>query len=318
MANVKIEERLIPSGNTCRCGKVRPKKWIVIHETGNPSKNAGAQSHADYLSSLAKKNDTFLSWHYTVDDKQIIRHIPDNEVAWHAGDGTKEGGGNMAGIAIEICVNPESNFSVALKNAESLVADLMNTYKLPISAVKQHHDFSPYGKNCPQNIRDMGLWNSFLKGVLNYYEKLNSIPATQQVSAPQKVSAKFKVGDRVILNGAVYSDSYASKRGQRFSYKVCTVTKIVDTSRLAPYLLDNGLGWARENELSAYGTAPKALAAGVRVRVSGNLYTTSYGERAVRAVSGNFTVTKVIKGRKAGVLLNGDYGWVREQDCTVL
>lgn len=315
MANVKIEEKLIPSGNNCRSGKVRTKKWIVIHETGNPSKGAGALSHATYLENLAKKNDTFLSWHYTVDDKHIVRHIPDNEVAWHAGDGTKEGGGNMAGIAIEICVNPESDFSVAMKNAESLVADLMKTYNLPLSAVKQHHDFSSYGKNCPQNIRNKGLWDGFLKGVADYYGKLNT-PASQ--SAP-KQNAKFKVGDRVVLNGAVYSDSYGSKRGRRFTYKVCTVTKVAEISRNAPYLLDNGLGWAKENEISLYGAnTPKILSAGARVRVNGNLYTTSYAEKPVRAISGNFTVTKVIKGRAAGVLLNGDYGWVKEADCVVI
>lgn len=315
MANVKIEERLIPSGNACRSGKVRPKKWIVIHETGNPSKNADALAHANYLNNLAKKNDTNLSWHYTVDDKRIIRHIPDNEVAWHAGDGSKEGGGNMAGIAIEICVNPECNFNIAMQNAESLAADLMKTYNLPISAVKQHHDFSPYGKNCPMNIRNKGLWNDFIKGVSAYYEKMTK-PDTEP--KPAKTPNKYKVGDRVVLNGAVYSDSYGSKRGQRFSYKVCTVTKVADTERYSPYLLDNGLGWARENELSAFGEKPKTLTAGVRVRVNGNLYTTSYAEKPVRAISGNFTVTKVIKGRAAGVLIGGDYGWVREQDCTVI
>lgn len=316
MANVKIEEKLIPKGNSCRCAKVRAKKWIVIHETGNPSKGAGANAHANYLENLAKQNDTFLSWHYTVDDKHIIRHIPDNEVAWHAGDGTKEGGGNMAGIAIEICVNPESDFKVAMKNAESLAADLMKAYNLPLSAVKQHHDFSSYGKNCPQNIRDKGLWGEFLNGVSAYCENLTATAKPQTQKSP---SPKFKVGDRVILNGAVYSDSYGSKRGQRFTYKVCTVTKVVEISRNAPYLLDNGLGWAKENEISAYGsTAPKTLTAGARVRVNGNLYTTSYGEKPVRAISGNFTVTKVIKGRVSGVLLNGDLGWVKECDCVVI
>lgn len=322
MANVNIEEKLIPTGNKCRPGTVRQKKWIVIHETGNPSKNAGADNHANYLSNLAKQNDTYLSWHYTVDDKKIIRHIPDNEIAWHAGDGETENGGNYAGIGIEICINPESNFSVALENAASLAADLMKAYSLPLSAVKQHHDFSSYGKNCPQQIRDRGLWDDFVAAVNRYYTALTKqapAPAPTPAPAPAQNTGAYKVGDKVTLNGYVYVDSYASKAGQKFSYKVCTVSRVVDTSRPAPYLLDDGLGWAKPADLALSSSgAPKVLAVGVRVNVNGNLYTTSYGEKPVRAISGNFTVSRIIDGRFSGVLLDGDYGWVRKEDCTVL
>ena len=321
MANVKIEEKLIAKNTKCRPGTVKPKKWIVIHETGNPSKGAGADSHATYLSNLAKKNDTYLSWHYTVDDKKIIRHIPDNEIAWHAGDGTTEGGGNMTGIAIEICINPESDFNVAMKNAESLTAELLKANKLNISAVKQHHDFSSYGKNCPQQIRDRGLWNDFLSGVKEYYSNLGidtSSKASPKTTASTDSKAKFSVGDKVILNGPVYTDSYASKAGQKFTFKVCTVTKVADTSRPAPYLLNDGLGWAKENNISKSGQSSKTLSVGARVNVNGNLYTTSYAEKPVRAISGNYTVSKIIPNRKAGILLNGDYGWVKASDCTVI
>lgn len=313
MANVKIEEKLIAVPSKCRPGTVKEKKWIVVHETGNYDTGAGADNHATYLANLAKRNDTYLSWHYTVDDKKIIRHVPDNEVTWNAGDGTTEGGGNYAGISIEICVNPDSNYSVALENAASLVADLMREHNLPLSSVKQHHDFSTNGKNCPKELRDRGLWNDFVASVGRYYAKVETEGET--VNVPK---TKFKVGDKVILNGYVYTDSYASKAGQKFAFKVCTVTRVVDESRTAPYLLDNGLGWAKANDLSLADNKPKVLEVGARVQVNGNLYTTSYGEKPVRAISGNYTVTRIIKDRFAGVLLNGDFGWVRPEDCIVI
>ena len=311
MANVKIEERLIVTPSKSRPGTVSQKKWIIIHETGNYDKGAGADNHASYLANLAKQNDTYLSWHYTVDDKKIIRHVPDNEVTWNAGDGTAKDSGNYTGISIEICVNPDSDFSAAMDNAASLVADLLKKYKLSVSAVKQHNFFSRNNKNCPKTMREQGLWNGFLEAVQKHLNK-----TSEPVTAPK--GTEFAVGDKVILNGNVYVDSFASKAGQKFSYKVATVTKVVDKSRPAPYLLDNGLGWAKGNDLSDADNKSKELKVGARVNVNGNLYTTSYGEKPVRAISGNFVVSRVIKGRVAGVLLNNNLGWVREQDVRVI
>ena len=159
-ANIEIKESLIKLGSKARPGEIRKKKWIVIHETGNIAPTAGAANHAKYISNLALKNEQYLSWHYTVDDKEIFRHIPDNEIAWHAGDGRKEGGGNMNGIGIEICVNKDSNFNTALKNAAWLVATLMKKHNITIENVQQHHFFN--GKNCPEIMRRQGLWNGFI------------------------------------------------------------------------------------------------------------------------------------------------------------
>lgn len=169
MTNLPIIQDFILKGTKCRPGRISKKKWIVIHETGNQSPNAGAKNHATYIKNLAKQNKTYLSWHYTVDDKEIYQHIPDNEISWHAGDGQKINGGNIAGIAIEICVNSNSDFNKALDNAASLVGYLLFKYKLPITAVKQHFDFS--GKNCPQKIRETGRWSEFIKLCEKYMQK---------------------------------------------------------------------------------------------------------------------------------------------------
>lgn len=59
---------------------------------------------------------------------------------------------------------------------------------------------------------------------------------------------EFKVGDIVYLSGHVYVDSFASIKGALFTKKKVKITKIVDTNRKAPYLVDN-LGWASGNNL---------------------------------------------------------------------
>ena len=90
-----------------RPGIKREVKFIVIHETGNPSEGADAKAHSDYL---LNGGEGTTSWHYTVDDHEIYHHIPDSEVSWNAGDRRQEPGGNMNGISIELCVNQDGDF----------------------------------------------------------------------------------------------------------------------------------------------------------------------------------------------------------------
>lgn len=211
VGKVNIIEDIIPQkGGKVRPGDVRQKKWIVIHETGNSSKGADAKNHSTYLKNLAKANTTYVSWHYTVDDHEIYHHIPDNEIAYHASDGRVEGGGNMASIGIEICVNSDGNFDKARDNAAWLTAKLLKEHNLTIGAVKQHHDFAPDGKNCPQTIRDKGLWNNFLQAVQKYYGVTNSSSSSNTTNTIVPV---FKVGQVVQFNGTKHYKSSDAIQG---------------------------------------------------------------------------------------------------------
>lgn len=60
--------------------------------------------------------------------------------------------------------------------------------------------------------------------------------------AAQAAPGVFSKGDRVILNGAVYVDSYGNGKGMTFHGRVCTITIKVDTARPCPYHVD-GIGW---------------------------------------------------------------------------
>lgn len=159
--DVPVHTNYISKSLPCRPGELRKIKYIVIHETGNTAKGSTAKGHSDYLKGGGAGN---VSWHYTVDDSEIYHHIPDNEVAWHAGERT----GNTYGVGIELCVNSDGDFNKTFENGAKLTAYLLETYDLEIEDVKQHFDFN--GKNCPQTIRETGRWEEFLSRV-EYYLK---------------------------------------------------------------------------------------------------------------------------------------------------
>ena len=154
---VSIKKQLV-AVRSLTSGVGNPCNYITIHETANTVKGANAQSHANLQS---KGNSRLASWHYQVDDKEIIQSFLDNVQCWHAGDG--QGKGNMESIAIEICVNSDGNFKKAVKNAAELVKYLVKQHSIPIGNVVQHNRWS--GKDCPQNLRhgSKGIdWNDFI------------------------------------------------------------------------------------------------------------------------------------------------------------
>ncbi len=148
--------------------------WVVMHETAGTNPGAGALSHANYLwNATINQNQLFVSWHFTVDHKEIYQHLPETERGFHAGDGSTRpgtsntylGGGNRNGIGIEMSVAHDEDMMTTLHRSSKLAADLLVRYQLPLSHMKYHQDFS--GKTCPQ-----GLIRS---NMLPYLEKLAEI-----------------------------------------------------------------------------------------------------------------------------------------------
>ena len=166
---VPLYQMLMKEGSAGRPGTHRTVRYIVIHETANTNPGADAQAHAGLLQS--GQNGT-TSWHYSVDDHEICQSIPDDEIAYHAGDKRKEGGGNACGIGIELCVNQDGDFEKTFPNGAKLTAFLLQEYHLGIGAVKQHADFME--KNCPSTIRDQGRWPEFLQLVEQYMQSSES------------------------------------------------------------------------------------------------------------------------------------------------
>ena len=236
----------IPSTNSNRPGVVYPKYYITVHDTASSASSATAKAHAQYV--LDGGGGT--SWHYSVGNDGIYHQIPDNENAYHAGDGgrpyqlynsgikattkypivtistdgyyelngeksnvlaprndnneiltTKDindegirvviqdgvyfigntyynstyhyianAGGNNNSIGMETMVNQGSDLYYTWQKTAKLVAHLMQDNNLSIDDVKPHHFFS--GKNCPETMRDNGLWPNFIKLVQFEYDML--------------------------------------------------------------------------------------------------------------------------------------------------
>lgn len=181
---LNIENRIIPI-SAARPGTKRTKTiGVTIHNTGNHSAGAGALAHASYMANGGKSNTT--SYHFVVDESHIIQLIPDNEIAWHAGDGAT-GRGNTQTIAIEICDNSDGDILKATENAAELCAYLLKKYG--VEAVYQHWHHS--GKNCPEQLRKGNpySWEHFIDRV-TYFENGGS----QNLSTKSTKSTKSTTG----------------------------------------------------------------------------------------------------------------------------
>lgn len=158
---VKTKKQLVSSRKNTFNG-TNKRLYITIHETGNTSKGANAQAHANLQS-----NGFANTFHWQVDDKQAIQSFPHTVQCWHAGDG--RGSGNLNSIGIEICVNSDGDYVQAVKNAAALTRKIMAEENIPLNRVVQHNHWS--GKNCPAGLRagKQGLnWHKFIslvKGV---------------------------------------------------------------------------------------------------------------------------------------------------------
>ena len=154
---IKIRKHIVPESIAKRVtyNGTNRKKYIVIHETANTRAGANADAHARLQ---ASGNSRAASWHYTVDDKEIVQSFDDNKQCWHAGNRFY----NENSIGIEICVNSDGNFKKAVENAVKLTKHLMDKYNISVNNVIQHNQAS--GKNCPRYLRsgEKGVsWGDF-------------------------------------------------------------------------------------------------------------------------------------------------------------
>ena len=172
-----IKQNLVASENySVKCPHSMTAEFIVVHNTAN---DATAENEVAYM--IRNKNQ--VSFHYAVDDQEVVQGIPINRNAWACGDGAN-GKGNRKGIQVEICYSKSggTRFDQAEKNAAHFIANLLRERGWGIEKVKKHQDFR--NKYCPHRTLDKG-WNGFIQMIKSY---LNDMPVT---------SSGFKVGERV-------------------------------------------------------------------------------------------------------------------------
>ena len=193
-------ERMIAKTH-CYLGQNKPA-YVIIHETDNWSKGANARAHA-----TAMKNGNLAGTvHYYVDSQECYQTLEHQDGAWAVGDGHgKYGISNLNSINIEICVNPESNYYLAVDRAAELAAMLLNQYGWDTSHLKRHYDASR--KHCPRRILDEGLWDSFVKCTASYMKKGGASVTTPAAAPLYRVrktwtDSKSQVGAYAVLDNA--------------------------------------------------------------------------------------------------------------------
>ena len=159
-----VKNLVSQSKYSVKCPYSMTPEFIVVHNTAN---DASAQNEVKYMIS----NNNRVSFHFAVDDKEVVQGLPLDRNAWACGDGAN-GKGNRKGIQIEICYSKSGGvrFENAEKNAAKFIAQLLKERGWGVDKVKKHQDFR--NKYCPHRTLDKG-WASFVNMVKDYLNELN-------------------------------------------------------------------------------------------------------------------------------------------------
>lgn len=156
-----------------KCPYLNKPQAIIIHNAATPNGTAKA------LNNALHNSKEYKSWHFSVDDKDVIESLPLNRNAFATGDGTY-GLGNRTGIHIEIAKDNDNDskeeWLKARDNGAKLAAELLHHYGWGIDNLKKHQDYKMTDgsyKYCPHKILDEG-WGDFKFLVAQYLDQLNN------------------------------------------------------------------------------------------------------------------------------------------------
>lgn len=178
---MEIQERLLSVNPYSRSGEKQNNITdIIIHYVGNAGSSAIA--NRNYFENLKNTHKTYASSHYIVGlNGEVIRCIPDDEVAFHSGSYSE----NRKSIGIENChPNVDGKFNEQTYNTlVELCAELCKKYNIGINNVKTHNMIT--GKNCPKYyVEHKEAWEQLKQDINN---KINGGTITP-VPEPEKGS----------------------------------------------------------------------------------------------------------------------------------
>ncbi|CAF1843295.1 N-acetylmuramoyl-L-alanine amidase CwlA [Bacillus subtilis] len=83
---IAVKKNLVSEAKyALKCPNYLDAEYITIHNTAN---DASAANEVSYMTG----NTSSTSFHFAVDDKEVIQGLPLNRNAWHTGDGTNDPG----------------------------------------------------------------------------------------------------------------------------------------------------------------------------------------------------------------------------------
>ena len=202
---MEIKQNIVSSSkHDIKCPYEREPQFYVVHNTYN---DAAASNEVAYMI----RNDNKVSFHYAVDDVEVVQGLLENRSAFASGDGGK-GQGNLYGIHVEICYSKSGGdkFIKAEQNAAKFIADGLKAHGWGIDKVKKHQDFA--NKYCPHRTLDMG-WQRFLNMVqANLDGNAQPLP---QPTPDNGISVNYQV--RITANSGLNVRSAASASASKIT-----------------------------------------------------------------------------------------------------
>ncbi|KMN54691.1 N-acetylmuramoyl-L-alanine amidase [Bacillus velezensis] len=191
---IAVKKRLVLSEEySLKCPNPMTPEYITIHNTAN---DASAANEISYMTG----NSESTSYHFAVDDKEVIQGIPLDRNAWHSGDGTN-GTGNRKSIAVEICYSKSggARYQAAEALAIKFVAQLLKERGWGIDRIRKHQDWN--GKYCPHRILSEGRWDEVKAAIAAELERLGG----EKASKPQKIDSKTSGATYTVKKGDALS-----------------------------------------------------------------------------------------------------------------
>lgn len=222
-----FKQNLVASNKySVKCPYTMTPIGFCVHNTAN---NASAANEIKYMIS----NNNQVSYHYAVDEKEVIQGLPTNRNAWASGDGAN-GNGNRKYIHIEICrsTGDLATFKQCEQNCAEFLAKELKSRGWGVDKVKKHQDFS--NKYCPHKTLDLG-WDRFIKLVQAELDKLNK-PTTSTTS----FKVRIKCAELNIRQSASFDSKVVGKvrKGEVF-----TIVEVKNNLGR----LKSGAGWISMN-----------------------------------------------------------------------
>ncbi|MED4828125.1 N-acetylmuramoyl-L-alanine amidase family protein [Bacillus atrophaeus] len=180
---ISIKKNMVASGKySVKCPYSMDAQYITFHNTAN---DASAANEIAYM----LRNNSSTSYHFAVDDKEVVQGIPTNRNAWHCGDGN--GTGNRKSIGVEVCYSKSggAKYKAAEALAIKFIAQLLKERGWGVDRVRRHQEWS--GKYCPHRVLAEGRWDEVKAAIAAELKALGGKSATS--SAPKTNGSTYTV-----------------------------------------------------------------------------------------------------------------------------
>ncbi|URO01719.1 endolysin [Bacillus phage 268TH002] len=184
---ISVRKNLVASSKyTVKCPYSMNAKYITFHNTAN---DASADAEIRYMIG----NTSSTSYHFAVDDKEVVQGIPTDRNAFHCGDGSGVNSGNRTSIGVEVCYSKSggAKYKAAEKLAIKFIAQLLKERGWGVDRVRKHQDWS--GKYCPHRVLAEGRWEKVKAAIAAELKALGGKTSKPAASSPKTSGSNYTV-----------------------------------------------------------------------------------------------------------------------------